>query len=210
MIPGQPSPMETDSSLLADRTWARTAAICGVAAIVSYGLLIAVPAPEALQVLLTFAFGFGLTLASLGLYFCAAAPASPRIALVAVVSNALAAALLVAMILVQMAAKSPAAAAGVSLSPVYLGLDVAWDLYAGVGTLGFAAALSRHPAFGPLFGWPGIAVAVGLLGLNIATFPTPPGEAGLVDLGPAVALWYVAVSIQLARRLRRARGPAWT
>jgi len=37
--------------------------------------------------------------------------------------------------------------------------------------------------------------------LNLATFPTPPAEAHLVDLGPAVGLWYLAVSIQMWRSL---------
>ncbi|MGH9369092.1 MAG: hypothetical protein ACRD3M_15625 [Thermoanaerobaculia bacterium] len=52
-----------------------------------------------------------------------------------------------------------------------------------------------HCGFGPVFAWSGMLVALLLLGFNIATFPTAPGDAGLVDLGPAVALWYVAVSI---------------
>lgn len=210
MIPGQPSPMETDSSLLADRTWAKTAAICGIAAIVSYGLLITLPGPAALQVLLTFGFGLGLTLASLGLYFSVAAPAAPRVGLVAAVSNTVAAGLLVAMILVQMAIGSSGEVAGPALRGVYHALDVAWDLYIGCGTFAFALALNRAPGFGPAFGWSGMVLAAALLAFNIATFPVPPGNAGLVDLGPAVALWYVAVSIQIARLLRRSGARATT
>ena len=83
------------------------------------------------------------------------------------------------------------------------GLDVGWDLYVAAGTFLFALAMRRAPGFGPVFAWSGMALAAGLLALNVATFPVPPGDAGLVDLGPAVALWYVAVSIQLARLLRR-------
>lgn len=35
--------------------------------------------------------------------------------------------------------------------------------------------------------------------LNLGTFPTPPGNAGLLGLGPLVALWYVVVSTQMLR-----------
>jgi hypothetical protein len=41
--------------------------------------------------------------------------------------------------------------------------------------------------------------------LNVATFPTPPAEAGLADVGLLVALWYVAVSVRLSLPGRRAR-----
>jgi hypothetical protein len=44
-------------------------------------------------------------------------------------------------------------------------------------------------------------LAVLLLGFNLATFPEPPGESNLVDLGPFVGLWYLAVTIQLWRSL---------
>jgi hypothetical protein len=200
--------MESAAPLLADRTWARASAICGLAAIVSYALLIGLPGPAALQALLTLGFGLGLTIASIGLYFSVAAPASPRVGLVAAVSNTVAAGLLVAMILVQLAIGSTGDAAGPALRAVSLALDVGWDLYVAAGTFLFALAMRRAPGFGPLFAWSGMAVAAGLLVLNVATFPVPPGDAGLVDLGPAVALWYVAVSIQLARLLRRAGPPS--
>ncbi len=190
-----------------DRNWAWTAAVAGIASVLSYTLVIVVPGPAPILVLLTFGFGLGLTLASLGLARSVAAPVAPRMALVAATANVVAAALLVAMILVQLAVKSSGETAGRALSAVWLGLDVAWDLYVGVGTLAFGLALARHGAFGRAFGVTGVALALLLLGFNIATFPTPPGDAGLLDLGPAVALWYVAVSVQLVRLLRSTARP---
>jgi hypothetical protein len=195
--------MASSAPLLADQTWARASAVSGIAAIVSYGLLIGLPGPTVLLVLLTFGFGLGLTIASIGLYFSVAAAAAPRVGLVAAVSNTVAAGLLVAMILVQMAIESSGDAAGPALRAVSLALDVGWDLYVAAGTFLFALAMRRAPGFGAPFAWTGMALAAGLLALNAATFPVPPGDAGLVDIGPAAALWYVAVSIQLARLLRR-------
>ena len=193
--------MTTTPAPALDRPWAWTAVVAGVAAIVSYALLITVSAGNTVAVLFTFAFGFGLTLASLGLYFLLA-PGAPRFALVAAISNVLAAALLVAMILVQIAIGSTGEPAGKGLAAVYLGLDVAWDVYVSAGTFCFAWAMLLSPAFGRLLGWSGILLAAALFVLNVATFPTPPGDAGLVDLGPGVAAWYVAVSARLAWALR--------
>jgi hypothetical protein len=89
---------------------------------------------------------------------------------------------------------------------IWLGLDVAWDAYVGFGTICFALAMLRHPRFGPIFSFFGIAIGGGLLALHLYTFPTPPQNAGLVDLGPALGLWYLVVTIQMWRSLSWARG----
>ena len=86
-----------------------------------------------------------------------------------------------------------------------LGLDVAWDVFICLGTLLFALNMIRHPRLGRIIGIIGIALAVGLFALNIYTFPTPPGEAGLFDLGPFVSLWYLVVSIMVLSSLKWAR-----
>ena len=75
---------------------------------------------------------------------------------------------------------------------------MAWDLYVGTGTLAFAWCLLRHPAFRWWLGVPGMAIALLLLGLNVATFPAPPADAGSFDAGPLVGLWYLAVSVRLS------------
>jgi hypothetical protein len=59
----------------------------------------------------------------------------------------------------------------------------------------------RHPRFRWPFAVSGVLAVAVLLGLNLATFPTPPGEAGLFDAGPVVALWYFAVTIQMLRSM---------
>ena len=58
------------------------------------------------------------------------------------------------------------------------------------------ARLVRHPKFGKIWGAIGILAGAAALGLNLQTFPFPPGEAGSVDLGPVVALWMLAVFIR--------------
>jgi hypothetical protein len=88
------------------------------------------------------------------------------------------------------------------LTLVHLGLDIVWDAYLCLGTLLVAWNMRHHPRFGWIFAAPGMAIASALMVLNIHTFPTPPGEAGLVDLGPVVGLWYLVVAIHVLRSLR--------
>jgi hypothetical protein len=122
--------------------------------------------------------------------------------------NALAGALFTAMGLVQLAIGYSAGGDRVSASfiGIWLGLDVAWDAYVGLGTICFALAMLRHPRFGRIFAIFGMAIGSGLLALHLYTFPTPPQNSGLVDLGPALGLWYLAVTVQMWRSLSWARG----
>jgi hypothetical protein len=45
------------------------------------------------------------------------------------------------------------------------------------------------------------AIAVALLALNLAAFPENPGDAGLIDVGPLVGLWYLGVTVCMAQSL---------
>jgi hypothetical protein len=86
-----------------------------------------------------------------------------------------------------------------SVNVVQAGLDVSWDIFATLGTILLAIAISRHPTWGKVWGALGVAVATAALVLNLMTFPTAPSASGLIDLGPAVGLWYAVVLVQLAR-----------
>jgi hypothetical protein len=77
-------------------------------------------------------------------------------------------------------------------------LDVAWDIFISLGTILFGFSMLSHPRLGKIIGGIGILMGAGLLFLNIYTFPFPPGEAGLIDLGPFTALWYFAVTVMIA------------
>jgi hypothetical protein len=201
LVTPPPSPPRS----LGDAAWGRTTAVAGIAALASYGLLLGLPAPLPVQVLLVFGFAFGLTVASLGLYHAVAAPVAPRLALVATVANVVAAGQLTAMLLVQLAVREHEPAPGRAFVAIWLGLDVAWDLYVGVGTLAFAWCMLRHPGFRYWIAVPGIAIALVLLGLNVLTFPLPPGDAGAFDAGPLVGLWYLVVTVRVAWLAWRSR-----
>jgi len=189
--------MEDDRTALADSRWARWSGGAGLAALGSYIALMALPAPPPVQALLVFGFAFGLTVASIGLHLGVTGAVAPRLSLVAAVANTVAAGELAAMLLVQMAVKAAVAKPEEVFTAIWLGLDVAWDLFVGAGTVLFGLALWRQPRFRPLTAAGGVVTGLCLLVLNIATFPIPPAEAGFFDAGPFVGLWYVVLSARV-------------
>jgi len=187
----------SDRGALIDRRWSQCAGIAGLLAIASYIALIASSAPPPLAVLLTFGFSFGFTVASVALHLGVTSAAAPRLSLLGAIANTVAAGQLTAMLLVQLAVKAAVPHPEPAFTGIWLGLDVAWDLFGGTGTLLFALALWYHPRFRPIIPLLGVVVALLLLALNIGTFPTPPAAAGLVDVGPLVALWYVLLCVRI-------------
>lgn len=182
---------------LPDRRWALAAGVAGIAAVLGYVPLVTMDVPGPVAVLLAFTFGFGFMVASIGLHLGVTQEVAPRLGLVAAVANTVAAGELLAMLLVQMAVRAAEPHPGAAFTHIWLGLDVAWDLFGGAGTVLFGLALWRHPRFRPLTAGAGILAGGVLLVLNIGTFPTPPAEAGLVDVGPLVALWYVVLMVRV-------------
>lgn len=187
--------------------WIKLGGIFGLAAMLVYVIISAVSLPDPANAALAASFGPLLSLASYGLYRLLALNRNSPSLQIAAVSNAIAGALVTAMLMVQVAVRSGGrgsldAFLWTKFRRVDLGLDVAWDVYICLGTFLFAWNMLGHPRFGRIFGGLGLLLAAGLALLNLATFPTPPAYAGLIDLGPLVGLWYVAISIQLLRSRR--------
>ncbi len=85
---------------------------------------------------------------------------------------------------------------------VQLGADVAFDIFYSLGIVITSSALVGHTGIPRVVGAYGCIAGLGLLGLNIWTFPTPPAAAGSVDLGPASIVWWVGI-ILLEHRLQK-------
>ncbi|HZD56184.1 MAG TPA: hypothetical protein VE136_05655 [Anaerolineales bacterium] len=208
-----------------DYQWAPVTAISGIAGGIAYAFIgIASHSTSNIIVVpLSFAFAFGITVGSIGLYHILGGPRGSRLALIAAVANVIAAAQLLAMIMVQQSVWATVDQPDAALRAVWWGLDVAWDLYLGTGTILFALSMFRRRGLGAWLAVPGLLISGPFLIFNIATFPQPPDVAGLVDLGPVVGLWYLAVFVRLGasavllgRRKRRstaalegAAGPDW-
>jgi hypothetical protein len=181
-------------------------AVAGLATCVVYPLIAFSPLPDRAKIILAALMGPLLGIASWGLRQFLILD-RPRVAAdLGALSNALAGVVLTAMFLVQAAiGMRIEGKPSLEAEAVWLGLDVAWDVYLGCGTLLLASSMFRHPRFGRAIAGAGALVALGLLVLNLATFPVPPGNAGLIDLGPVVGLWYLIVAVMVLRSLPWAR-----
>ncbi len=184
----------------------RWGAIAGLATCIVYPLVAFSPLPGDSRVVLAATMGPLLGIASWGLRQFLILDRPSAAADLGAVSNALAGALVTAMFLVQAATGMRIhGKPGPEAQAVWLGLDVAWDVYLGCGTLLLASSMLRHPRLGRAVGTAGVLIALGLLVLNLATFPVPPGNAGLIDLGPVIGLWYLVVTVMVLRSLPWAR-----
>jgi hypothetical protein len=87
--------------------------------------------------------------------------------------------------------------AGVNL--VQRGIDVTFDIVYCFGVISLGVVLYQMVGFGRGLAAAGIFAAGVLLAANLATFPHPPAESGLIDLGPVTAVWWVLVILRLIR-----------
>jgi hypothetical protein len=184
--------------------WIRIGVSAALGVCLIYPLIIFLHLSKFALVVLAATMGPVLAIASLGLGKLLQLPRPSVAAQLAMIFNFAAGILVSAMLLVQLAIK--AQLQGTKASPeivgIWLGLDVAFDVYVSIGTGLFALAMLRHPRFGRVFGGVGLLIASLLLALNLFTFPTPPADAGLFDLGPIVGLWYLVVILQAWRSIQ--------
>lgn len=120
-----------------------------------------------------------------------------------------------AMIVVQLAVNGAIGEITMGLDPVTtrairrglrmidLGLDVAWDILIGTALVFLGVAMRRRRGLGPGWAIPSALLGLALIGLNAATFPWPPGDHGLFDIGPLVGLFVMALAARLAMLGRR-------
>jgi hypothetical protein len=204
-------PMSTDTT--SRSSWARFAGITGIASVLAYFGAAFLPVPDAVVLVLAFAFGPLLSVSFLGLYRYMSAHRDGPVLQVGSLFGIIAGVLVTTMLVIQLgnnmvleqglaeadtdAAKELLRTAWRAVNRVQYLIDVAWDVFICVGAILVGVAMLSHPSFGKIWGGLGILAASLLLILNLYTFPFVPGESGLVDLGPALALWVFAVYIRL-------------
>ena len=79
-------------------------------------------------------------------------------------------------------------------------MDVAWDVLICTATILFGYSMIKRKGFWKIVGFIGSALGLLLLGFNLFYFPIPPADAGSIDWGPFVAIWYLALSLILLSR----------
>lgn len=204
-----------------DRSTWMYGGIAGVAGCACYLLAIVVPWPESrlgtsASLIVVSGFPVLSIIFSYALCTFVAAERDSTANRLAFVFAALAFTTVLAMLLVQLAigaaigeiTKGLEAGAARSLRRglrmVDLGLDVAWDMLIGTSLIFLGAALRRRSGFGPGWGVPLVFLGAALIVLNAATFPWPPGDHGLFDVGPLVGGFVMALAVRLVVLARRA------
>ena len=197
------------------KRWIRAGITCGFIGTFVYPLLIFAPLPDLVVIILASAFGPLLAVSSMGMYHLLRLNKKTITAQIAAGSCIIASVLVNMMLIIQLALNvykqdhiTDANRERVTemlawIWNVDLGLDISWDIYLGIATFFFALNMFSHPRYGKVMGIIGMIIgSVLLIGVNLYTFPYPPGEAGLVDVGPIAGLWYLISAIMSVRALK--------
>ena len=192
------------------QSWVRFTIFNGFASGASYLMAAFAPLPEKVALLLAFAFGPFFMLSSLGLYQIILHWKNSIRLQVAVLFNIVGTALVTLMLVVQQTSftfhdRFKAQDRGTvtdeqlkwmfrEVNAVQLGIDIAWDIFISVGTIFFCLAMWKHPVYGRVLPAIGALSGILLLTFNMMYFPEPPIDAGSIDFGPLVALWYLVLT----------------
>ena len=200
---------------MSDRSLWIGSGLCGVAGVACYLAAISVPWPDtpggtSAALLCVSAWPVLSVIYCFGLYRFVAAESESAVNTLGLIFAIMAFATVLDMIVVQLAlgASLPELTAGLDdataralrrgLRMVDLGLDVAWDMLIGTALIFSGLAIRKRSGLGPLWGIPSILLGAALMALNAATFPWPPGDHGLFDLGPFVGLFVLLLAGRLA------------
>lgn len=193
--------------------WARIGIVSGLFACTAYPVMTLLPLPRILQLILGGGFGPALAIACISLmHILQTRKRTPTLEL-AGIFNALAGALVTAMIIIQLSINYSTYSIDEAqianhlrhrIWDVVLGLDVAFDMFIGIGTLFFAINMISDKRFGKIIGWLGIGTSlVVILGANIFYFPDPPYIHGFPHVGIFTGVWYLAVTLLMIRWVRK-------
>jgi hypothetical protein len=99
-----------------------------------------------------------------------------------------------------------AKALGRGLRIIDLGLDVAWDMLISAALIFSGVAMRRRSGLGLAWSVPSVVLGTALAALNAVAFPSPPRDRGLIDIGPVIGIFVMALGARLAILGRRATG----
>lgn len=89
-----------------------------------------------------------------------------------------------------------------SVFSVQLGLDIVWDIFITASTLLIGISILNISKYSMYYGIFGIIIGLSTLVLNFYTFPVPPRDFGIIDLGPYVGLWFLGLITYLIYLLK--------
>ena len=199
-----------NNQLLMIKSWVKLGIISGLLSSIIYPGLVFFNLPKGFQVILVMAWGPLLGISAVGAYYFFKLHKETISLKIATVSQVIAGVLVTTMLLIQMAVFSvkPEVVGESnrwiwdSINHVQLGVDVAWDVFLFIALLLLSINMFHHPKFGKIFSITGVIISISFIAFNIASFPTPPGEAGLVDLGPLCGLFALIIIVNILLRFK--------
>ncbi len=196
------------------KPWVRTGVIFGYVVTIIYPCMLFIPLPVQITLVFAFVFSISLAIASIGLYKFLTYNKETVSAGIGILFNIIAAAVVFIMIALQIAffksntGEIPVVSNEIitymnqKLDLIQLTMDVVWDMFLAAGTILLALNMMNHPRLGKIFGATGMLLSLALFILNVYTFPIPPAESGLIDVGPFISLWYLAVTIKITASMK--------
>ena len=85
------------------------------------------------------------------------------------------------------------------VNSVQFTMDIAFDIFYCLLIILYSYEMFRSIIFGKIVSVFGIVSGTALLVLNLWTFPYPPAESGLIDLGPLTGIWWIWVIILIIK-----------
>ena len=186
--------------------------VCGVLSILCYAVIIAVRLPNAVSFALAMLWPILSVAYVFALYRLVATERQGPLNRLACIMAIVGFAIVACMLSVQLAVKIGVeeyligAAAGEehnwrimlrALRLVDMGLDVAWDMFIGTALILVAVPMYSHSRLGRWWSIPSAVLGLLLILFNAYTFPWPPNTQGLIDVGPIIGLYIIALSIRL-------------
>ena len=205
--------MENSAEISGSSLWVKSG-IAGILSVACYILAITLPWPET-----QFGLSASLVIASAwpilsiifayGLYSYIAVARQSHANRLAFVFTVAAFSIVLAMLTVQLAVGASISEitggldqeASESLSRglrmIDMGLDVAWDMLLAAALIFLGVALKPQGVLGPVWAIPAIVLGAVLAVVNAATFPWPPSDVGIMDIGPVIGLFMTALAVRL-------------
>lgn len=209
---------DTANHRTAARDWMQVGAWSGLIAVITYMGAALLPLPDRLAIVLALVFPLFLLVAHVGLYQFLSRERVSMWNQLAVILGIGAPVLVSAMLTVQQSmmaymqrfyypldelTRQSQINIWRAVDSVQLGLDVAWDMFILPTIILFSLGVMRDPAFPRWFGYIGLVLGIGGAFLNIYTFPTPPIDVGLPDVGPFAMTWYAILFALTVRAVKK-------
>ena len=81
---------------------------------------------------------------------------------------------------------------------MHWGIDLAWDMFLGISLMLLSIAIKGHSKFKLWWATPMFILGLAIIAVNLYTFPYPPEQKGIIDIGPIIGTFMIIFAIRTA------------